>query len=167
VVVVDSSGSVVVVGTVVVVVVDIVVVVEVEVVVVVVVDVVEVEVDVVEVELDVGVEVEVGVVVDVVVEVASGWVVVTELGRVVVVVEGRGVVPEVPGNPEPLAVGVPSARVVSDGLVVVTSPVLDEDSPGRVAVLAPTAAGWASEGSHPRTDSRFTSPSGTTTDAST
>jgi hypothetical protein len=64
-------------------------------------------------------------------------------------------------------VAVPSARVVSDGVVVVTSPVLDEDSPAKVVVLSPLAAGWASEGSQSRAESRFTSPSGTTTDAST
>jgi len=137
---------------------------EVEVVVVVEVDVVEVEVDVVVAAVvvvlgwvvevvDVGVEVVVGMV---------AVVVVTELGRVVVVVGGRGVVPEVPGNPEPPVVTVTSIRVVSG-----TSELLDEDSPGKVVVLSPIAAGWASEGSQSRADSRFASPSGTTADAST
>ena len=122
------------------------------------------------VELDVDVAAVVVVVGWVVEVVVVGWVVlvvVTELGRVVVVVEVGGVVPEVPGNPETPVVPVTSARVVSDGLVVVTSPVLDEDSPGKVVVLSPIAADWASEGSQSRDDSRFTSPSGTTTDAST
>jgi hypothetical protein len=120
-----------------------------------------------------------GVVVSVVV--VEGWVVVlvvdwvvvvvleavvVVVGWVVVVVVGlRGVVPAVPGIPEPLLVTVASVNVDTVGVVVATTaPVLVDESAN---VVRSRATGRTSNGWHSRAVNRLASPSTSTTEANT
>jgi hypothetical protein len=114
------------------------------------------------------------VVLGAVVVLVVGWVVVvvvegggaTGKGKVVVVVVGlRGVVPAVPGSPEPSLVTVASVNVDTVGVVAVTTaPVLVGESPN---VVWSRATGRTSDGWHSRAENRLASPSTSTTDANT